>query len=201
MKIILLHGLYMHSSVMSLLSHRLVKAGHQVLNLSYNSIMPDLDSLFKKMDAFIDKEEVTIVAHSMGGVITRVYLESNNLMTQYVTRAITLGTPHKGSQVAAFFKKLGMAEFLFQSSCEYLLPTHEPHWPENVFLYSIAGNKPIGPASFILFGQASDGTVLLDETKINGMKDHEVFPLSHTALIFSKKVSNRIIEILNTTPA
>lgn len=198
MKIILLHGLYMHGTIMIPLSHRLIRAGHEVLNLSYNSIMPDLTRLFDKMDSFINKEEVTIIGHSMGGVIARIYLESNKEMNQYVKKAITLGTPHKGSQVAAFFKKMGVAHFFFQSSCKFLLPTDEPQWPKDVLLYSIAGNKAIGPAGVLLHGQASDGTVLLDETKIKGMQSHEIFPLTHTGLIFSKKISDRIIEIMNT---
>lgn len=197
MKIILLHGLYMHGTVMIPLSHRLVKAGHHVLNLSYNSVLPDLARLFDKMDTFINKEEVTIIGHSMGGVIMRIYLESNQDINQYVKKAISLGTPHKGSQVAAFFKKMGVARFLFQSSCQFLFPSDEPQWPKNVLLYSIAGNKAIGPAGVLLRGQASDGTVLLDETKIDGMQSHEIFHLTHTALIFSKQVSDRIIEIIN----
>lgn len=197
MKIILLHGLYMHGTVMILLSHRLIKAGHHVLNLSYNSITPDLEKLFFSMDTFINKEEVAIVAHSMGGIFTRMYLESNNEMSQYVKMAITLGTPHKGSEVAAIFNKIGIAGFLFHSSRQFLLPQDEPHWPEGAMLYSLAGNKAIGAATLLLRGKASDGTVLLDETKINGMTSHEIFPLNHTALIFSKKISMRILEIID----
>ncbi|MDD1780855.1 alpha/beta hydrolase [Enterovibrio sp. ZSDZ35] len=196
MKIILLHGLYMHGIAMQPLCGRLEDAGHRVLNLSYNTVSPDLSSLFSDIDDFIDGEETAIVAHSMGGVITRTYLENGSEMSAFVTKVVTLGTPHKGSQVAAFFKNVGIGDFMFQDSSKYLLPENEPTWPKGSELYSIAGDLSIGPATVLNHGEPSDGTVLLEETKINGMFSHEVFPLTHTALIFAKRISERIEEIL-----
>ncbi|CZF82526.1 MULTISPECIES: PGAP1-like alpha/beta domain-containing protein [Grimontia] len=196
MKIILLHGLYMHGVAMIPLEKRLTNAGHAVLNISYSTVMPNLKALFGEMDAFIDGEEAVIVGHSMGGVITRVYLENESEMSKHVKTVITLGTPHKGSKVAAFFKGIGISDFMFQESSRFLLPDYEPTWPEGSTLYSIAGDMRIGPAAVLLRSKESDGTVLIDETKIEGMASHEIFPVTHTALIFAKRVADRIIEIL-----
>lgn len=196
MKVILLHGLYMHGVVMMPLEKRLEEAGHDVLNLSYNTVRPDLTSLFNRMDDFVNGEDTAIVAHSMGGVITRVYLENGSEMSTNIKTVITLGTPHKGSKVAAFFKQVGIGDFMFQASDKFLLPENEPIWPKGSTLYSLAGDMRIGPAAVLVKDEESDGTVLLDETKIEGMASHEVFPLTHTALIFSKRVSKRILEIL-----
>ncbi|WP_232313339.1 PGAP1-like alpha/beta domain-containing protein [Enterovibrio coralii] len=176
MKIILLHGLYMHGIAMHPLSGRLEEAGHDVLNLSYNTVKPDLPALFGKMDAFINGEETAIVAHSMGGVICRTYLESGAAMAQYVTKVVTLGTPHKGSQVAAFFQKVGIGDFMFMDASKYLLPDHEPSWPKGSELYSIAGDLSIGPATVLNRGVPSDGTVLIEETKIDGMYSMKYSP-------------------------
>ncbi|WP_039850257.1 cob(I)alamin adenolsyltransferase [Grimontia indica] len=196
MKIILLHGLYMHGVAMLPLEKRLESAGHKVLNLSYNTIMPDLSGLFRAMDNFIDGDDIAIVAHSMGGVITRAYLENGSDMSKCVKTVITLGTPHKGSKVAAFFKDIGIGDFMFQESSRFLMPEQEPTWPEGSTLYSIAGDMRIGPATVLVRDEESDGTVLVEETKIDGMTSHEVFPLTHSALIFAKRVSERILEIL-----
>ncbi|WP_188009142.1 PGAP1-like alpha/beta domain-containing protein [Grimontia hollisae] len=197
MKVILLHGLYMHGVVMMRLEKRLRGAGHEVLNLSYNTLKPNLVSIFSRMDDFVDGEETAIVAHSMGGVITRIYLENGSEMSTKINTVITLGTPHKGSKVAAFFKQVGIGDFMFQASGKFLLPENEPRWPKGTTLYSLAGDTRIGPAAVLVKGEESDGTVLLEETKIEGMASHEVFPLTHIALIFSKQVSARILEILS----
>lgn len=48
--------------------------------------------------------EISIVAHSMGGLISRYYLESGDFSTRpgmkAVRQLITLGTPHRGSPIA-----------------------------------------------------------------------------------------------------
>ena len=49
----------------------------------------------------------------------------------------------------------------------------------------------------IVKGSRSDGTVLLDETKLRGMAEHKVFHLSHTSMIYSRQVVNYILERLN----
>nr|WP_269808760.1 alpha/beta hydrolase [Enterovibrio nigricans] len=154
---------------------RLEDVGHHVLNLSYNTVSPDLQKLFSEMDDFIEGEETAIVAHSMGGVIARTYLEADSEMSHFVSKVVTLGTPHKGSQVAAFFKKVGIGDFMFQESSKYLIPENEPIWPKGSELYSIAGELAIGPATVLNRGEPSDGTVLLEETKIDGMYSMKFF--------------------------
>ncbi|WP_394210305.1 lipase family alpha/beta hydrolase [Enterovibrio calviensis] len=196
MKIILLHGLYMHGVAMLVLAKRLTESGHQVFNLSYKTIKPDLAQMFTAMDEFIDGEDTAIVAHSMGGVMAKTYLDVGSPMSHHVKTVITLGTPHKGSQVAAFFEKHGVGDVMFQRAAQYLMPDETPRWSSAAALYSIAGDLAIGPASVLLRGQKSDGTVLLEETMIDGMTSHEVYPLTHTSLIFAKRVSDRVIEIL-----
>ncbi|WP_407330378.1 alpha/beta hydrolase [Enterovibrio sp. 27052020O] len=197
MKIILLHGLYMHGVTMQPLAKRLTKAGHQVLNLSYKTVKPDLEKMFAAMDAFIDGEDAAIVAHSMGGVMARTYLEFGSSMSLHVKKVITLGTPHKGSKVAEFFQNIGVGDAMFRRATQYLMPKETtPCWTSQAELYSIAGNLAIGIAPLLLDDKVSDGTVLLEETKIEGMTSHEVFPVTHTTLILFKRVSDRVIEIL-----
>ncbi|MDX1728647.1 MAG: cob(I)alamin adenolsyltransferase, partial [Pseudoalteromonas tetraodonis] len=69
--------------------------------------------------------------------------------------------------------------------------------PFKAKLYSIAGDLPIGLMPLIVKGSRSDGTVLLDETKLKGMAEHKVFHLSHTSMIYSRQVVNYILERLN----
>lgn len=68
MKIIILHGLYMHGVVMQPLSQRLKTLGYDTQVISYNSVSIDEDKLFASIDSAIDESEINVlVGHSLGG--------------------------------------------------------------------------------------------------------------------------------------
>lgn len=193
-RVVVLHGLYMSGFVMRPLCSQLEKSGLDILNLSYNTLSPDRAAIFKQIDNFIDDKNTALVCHSMGGLVARAYLAANSEQSQNVTKVITLGTPHKGSHIARRMQQKGFDVFL-KNSVEFLL-TENGDWPFNAKLYSIAGDLPIGLMPLIAKGSQSDGTVLIDETKLNGMAEHKVFHLSHTSMIYSRQVMNYIAELL-----
>jgi len=193
-QVVVLHGLYMSGFVMRPLCSQLEKSGLSILNLSYNTLSPDRVAIFKQIDDFIDGKSTALVCHSMGGLVARAYLAANSEQSQNVTKVITLGTPHKGSHIARRMQQKGFDVFL-KNSVEFLL-TENGDWPFNAKLYSIAGDLPIGLMPLIAKGSQSDGTVLIDETKLNGMAEHKVFHLSHTSMIYSRQVMNYIVELL-----
>lgn len=193
-RVVVLHGLYMSGFVMRPLCSQLEKSGLDILNLSYNTLSPDRAAIFKQIDNFIDDKNTALVCHSMGGLVARAYLAANSEQSQNVTKVITLGTPHKGSHIARRMQQKGFDVFL-KNSVEFLL-TENGDWPFNAKLYSIAGDLPIGLMPLIAKGSQSDGTVLIDETKLNGMAEHKVFHLSHTSMIYSRQVMNYIVELL-----
>jgi len=193
-QVVVLHGLYMSGFVMRPLCSQLEKSGLSILNLSYNTLSPDRAAIFAQIDAFIDGKSTALVCHSMGGLVARAYLAANSEQSQNVEKVITLGTPHKGSHIARRMQQKGFDVFL-KNSVEFLL-TENGDWPFNAKLYSIAGDLPIGLMPLIAKGSQSDGTVLLDETKLNGMAEHKVFHLSHPSMIYSRQVMNYILELL-----
>lgn len=193
-QVVVLHGLYMSGFVMRPLCSRLEKAGLSILNLTYNTLTPDRDTIFKQIDAFISDKNTALVCHSMGGLVARAYLEAKSDQSLNVTKVITLGTPHKGSHIAHQMQQKGFDVFL-KNSVEFLL-SKNGDWPFDAKLYSIAGDLPLGLMPLIAKGSQSDGTVLLDETKLNGMAEHKVFHLSHTGMIYSRQVMNYIVSLL-----
>ena len=195
-KVVILHGLYMSGFVMLPLSKRIKSSGYKTLNLTYQSLSPNTHSIFQQIDEFIDGDDSAFVCHSMGGLIARAYLESDNDNTKHVKKVITLGTPHKGASIAKHMQEKGF-ELLLKNSVEFLLSENHD-WPFKAKLYSVAGDVPIGLMPFIKKNSQSDGTVLLDETKLKGMAEHKVFHLSHTSLIYSRKVMNYIEAILSS---
>ena len=63
------------------------------------------------------------------------------------------------------------------------------HLTQSLYCWRLT-NPPIAK------GSQSDGTVLIDETKLQGMAEHKVFHLSHTSMIYSRQVINYILELL-----
>ena len=194
-QVVVLHGLYMSGFVMRPLCARLEKSALKILNLTYNTLSPDRAAIFDKIDRFIGGKPTALVCHSMGGLVARAYLEANSLQSRHVEKVITLGTPHKGSHIAKQMQQKGF-EMLLKNSVEFLL-SENGDWPFNAKLYSIAGDLPIGLMPLIAKGSVSDGTVLIDETKLNGMAEHKVFHLSHTSMIYSRQVMDYIIKLIN----
>lgn len=193
-KVVVLHGLYMSGLIMWPLCRRLQKRGYSTLNLSYNTLSPDMDAICRQIDTFIDGEPTAFVCHSMGGLIARRYLERGSANVRWVDPVITLGTPHKGSSLAREIHASGLKGML-KSSIEYLLANNH-QWPFKARLYSIAGDLPVGLMPLLSRDSTSDGTVLIDETRVTGMTEHKVFPLSHTSLIYSRRVLEYILRIL-----
>lgn len=202
MKIVTLHGLYMHGIFLIPLCERLEKQGHQVLNLSYNTLNPDFDEINAKIDAFIGQAPAILIGHSMGGLIIRRYLERQTERlssgTINVRAVITLGTPHQGAQLARLFGDLGWGGWLFQRSEHLLIPDIVTPWVDLPTLHSLAGDCPFGPAAMLLKKQVCDGTVLVEETKIEGMTSHDVYPVTHIALLFSRRVSDKVSAIIDS---
>lgn len=194
-QVVVLHGLYMSGFVMRPLCARLEKSGLNILNLTYNTLSPNRTAIFDKIDRFINGKPTAMVCHSMGGLVARAYLEANSLQSKHVEKVITLGTPHKGSHIAKQMQQKGF-DMLLKNSVEFLL-SENGDWPFNAKLYSIAGDLPIGLMPLIAKGSVSDGTVLIDETKLNGMAEHKVFHLSHTSMIYSRQVMDYIIKLIN----
>lgn len=194
-QVVVLHGLYMSGLVMKPLCMRLEKAGFTILNLTYNTLTPNRQAIFAQIDSFVGQQPTAFVCHSMGGLVARAYLESNSPQSQFVEKVITLGTPHKGSSIAKHMQQKGF-DMLLKNSVEFLLPENGD-WPFTAKLYSIAGDFPFGLMPLISKGSASDGTVLIDETKLTGMAEHKVFHLSHTSMIYSRQVMEYIIECIS----
>lgn len=114
--VILVHGLDDPGKVWMNLTPALVAEGYDVWQLEYPNDQPPAESalfFFEELKKLRTSgvEQVTIVAHSMGGLISREMLTSEIIdYTTYldqqlvpeVTRLIMVGTPNHGSQMARF---------------------------------------------------------------------------------------------------
>lgn len=72
--------------------------------------LKDFISRIKKQYSIGDKVKFNLVAHSMGGIVARLYILRYEGNTE-VSRLITLGTPHFGSLDALYTLRFGLGDF------------------------------------------------------------------------------------------
>lgn len=115
--ILLVHGLYHNPSGWVYLRRQLRRAGFvNIHTMSYSSWRTNLDAVTDKLEASVRDMQTRypghkplLVGHSLGGLLIRNWLaKAENQKRAY--GALTLGTPHRGSKMAAVaFGALGQS--------------------------------------------------------------------------------------------
>lgn len=107
--VVLVHGLAAHRLVMRPLAGRLSQSFGHVVNWGYRSIWSPIavhaDRLaerLRQLDATGSVDSIHLVTHSMGGIVTRVALESYR--PGKLGRLVMIAPPNSGSRVATFLK-------------------------------------------------------------------------------------------------
>lgn len=194
MRIIILHGLYMHGMVMQPLSRKLRNLGYHTKVLTYNSVAINQQRLFTKIDQALSKTMPNIlVGHSLGGIVIKQYLEARQSRPSSISHVVTIGSPLQGASIVTRIQSLGMGNLLGNAP-NFGLREHQDEWQFPQKLGSIAGTMPIGARALFMMDtdSPSDGTVTVEETKIDGMTDHIETPYTHTSLIYSAYVAKQI---------
>ena len=124
-----------------------------------------------------------IVGHSLGGLIA---LEALRLQPQAgVRRVVCLGSPLRGSSTARSIAGRAWSRPLLGRSAE-LLASGLGGWDGPADVGVVAGDVARGLGRlFSRFEGASDGTVGVEETRLDGLCDHCVVHSSHTGLVLS----------------
>ena len=194
MKVVILHGLYMHGVVMQPLSHRLRQYGLETQVITYNTIAIEQEKVFSKIDAALSGSQPNIlIGHSLGGLIIKQYLSVRQPTLQHVSHVIAIGSPIKGASIVKRIQQLGIGALLGNSP-QHGLNLHDDNWSFPQKLGCIAGTLPVGVRSILGMDKSimSDGTVTVEETMIAGMTDHIQTPSSHTSLIYNTFVPLQI---------
>ncbi len=198
----MLHGLYMKRMVMTPLCMRIKKAGFDVHNYEYKSLKVDVKKIAIDLAKVSSNyESVILVGHSLGGIVSKEVFGTG--VMNNIRSIITIGTPHKGSEVARVVDRVGMSMILGKAASVGLVRNATVAWEGDVSIHCIAGYKDIGVVRLIprVFRSSSlmfsDGTVSVDEAIIANATSKKIFNHSHTSLIYSKKVSDYIITVIN----
>ncbi|WP_070965997.1 cobinamide adenolsyltransferase [Vibrio sonorensis] len=194
MKIVLLHGLYMHGIVMQPLSQKLRKLGYISQVITYNTLAIDEEKVFRAIDKAIDPSMTNVlVGHSLGGLMIKHYLAQRKPSVDLISHAVAIGSPLQGASIVHRLQDLGLGAILGNAT-DYGLENHQDEWCYPQKLGSIAGNVALGARPILMMENdtLSDGTVTVEETRIQGMTDHIITGQTHTSIIYSRFVPEQI---------
>lgn len=192
--VLLLHGIWNARAWVGPLAWRLRARGFQVDTFGYSSVFggPDVavPQLLKRLQG---SGPVSLVGHSLGGLVALEALRQQPDLP--VERVVCLGSPLRGSGTARSLAEHGWAMALGRSG--ELLLDGLPAWEGRAQVGLIAGSVPHGLGSLLgAIGDASDGTVALDETRLPGLADHCVVAASHSGLVFSPEAARQTAAFL-----
>lgn len=197
--VVLVHGLWFGAWSLALLARRLRRAGFATRHFRYRTTRDGLQRHARALREFIGAPgpaPLHFVAHSLGGLVTlRMLADAADLPDG---RIVLLGSPLQGSAVSRKAARipggcrlLGAALTGLESGFRSLPAGHETGM--------IAGSRALGLGLLVGgTGGRGDGTVALRETRLEGLKDHVVLPVTHTGMLFSRKVAEHAIEFLRS---
>ena len=203
--VVLLHGYGRTSRSLRRIAAALQGANFATLNLGYQSLKKSIEVLAADIDSDITGFAAAIdgplhfVGHSMGGLLTRVYLARHR--PPRLGRVVMLGTPNGGSEVADVAQRLAIYRALCGPAGLQLSTTQDPTLrslpPVDYALGVIAGTRTIDPiSSFLILPRPNDGKVSVQRTRLDGMADHITVEASHHGLVRHPAVIEQTIAFL-----
>ncbi|GAC1451339.1 MAG: alpha/beta hydrolase [Steroidobacteraceae bacterium] len=200
--VIYVHGLWMPGDESLLLRHRLAQEFDLTLrSFRYSGAYSTMSAITARLEDFVRELQtpaVHFVGHSLGGLVIHRFLE--RFPAQPPGRAVFLGTPcvaSKAAEQAARFAPV--AHLMGQSVAEELLQPRERRWTHDRALGVVAGTQAIGVGQLLAnFDEDNDGTIAVSETRMPGMSDHIVLPVSHLGMLLSARVAHETGLFLTT---
>lgn len=169
---------------MSYVEAGLKSAGFEVLAVSLPTTFCSLEqcrnSLYLQIKEIVDNADtVNYVAHSMGGLITRSFIDFVGQTN--VGKCVFIATPHGGSKLASIASGIPFYSAIFKpiKDLETGLRYISFKSPKKFKIGVIAGCKNNGVIGRLFMSKESDGRVEVISVKANDMDDFVIVPFGH----------------------
>lgn len=195
----LVHGLWMAAPACALLARRLRARGYQVAVFSYRSVRHRLEESAAHLRAFAAAHAVRpvhFVGHSLGGLIVL------HMLAQVpgfpAGRVVLLGSPSNGCGAAAQLARSAAGRLLLGAALPGWDVQHGVRAAARYEIGAIAGTQRLGVGMLLVrLDSPNDGVVAVDETRLPGLKDHLVLPVTHSGMLVSARVAGEVAAFLD----
>jgi pimeloyl-ACP methyl ester carboxylesterase len=166
-------------------------------------MMRGLDDNTRLLGDFLRETEgdvLHVIGHSMGGVLVRQVFEQNP--DPRPGRLIAIGSPlvdcWVGRRISRMDRQIGRC-LIGRTVADHISRPSDPVWRGSRDFGVLAGTFRFGiGAIFKSLPRPSDGVVLLDETRLEGIRDHTTIRLNHFGMLFSRRCCAQIARFLAT---
>lgn len=203
--VVLLHGLARSKNSLLLMDLRLRSLGYSVVNINYPSTNATIEELAnyaipEGLNQCVGAKKVHFVTHSMGGILLRYYLEQIELPPKNLGHVVMLAPPNKGSEVVDQMVDIPGFGFINGVAGRQLGtgPESFPNQlgPVDFSVGIVAGNLSISPHFSFMIPGPDDGKVSVESTKVIGMNDHIILPVTHTFMMNNTSVFDQVVHFL-----
>ena len=143
-------------------------------------------------------EKIHFVTHSLGGILVRQYLSTNEIAE--LGRVVMMGPPNQGSAAVDELIDVPGFDWLNGPAGRQLgkgdnsVPLKLG--PADFELGVIAGNRTIDPVTSAVLENPDDGRVSVDDTRLDGMADFVIVEHSHAFMMRMRRPIELTIEFL-----
>lgn len=180
------------------LRHRVGATGFATHALSYPTVHATAVEVVSRIADEIARlpPPVHLVGHSLGGLMLLKLFEL--APAQPPGRVVLLGSPLAGSHAARSVASWALGPALLgRLALEEIVGGGPRRWTQSRELGVIAGSTSAGLGRLVSdLPEPNDGTVAVEETRLPGMTDHVVLPVTHTGMLFSQQVATAIAAFL-----
>ena len=173
--VVLVHGFFKNRSDMKFLEDGIRDLGYDTLTVDLPTTFGSLDDCVKSMHVQVNqitnRRNVHFVAHSMGGLITRSYL--NKYGSNNVRRCVFVATPNYGSELAMIADYIPFYSNIFKP-IKALMPKEPEIGQVNAQIMElgvVAGNVTKGPFGRVFLKPPNDGHVTVESAISLDAKD------------------------------
>ena len=175
-----------------------------MFNYDYESRRQEIGALAADLQEFLEvcclqqETQLHFVTHSLGGILVRALIAEKR--PGNLGRVVMLSPPNKGSEAADFIKKYSLFKDILGPAALQLGtgPDSIPNrlGPADFELGIITGDRTIDPVSSWIIPGEDDGKVAIERTKLEGMADFLVMPVSHAFIMEEPEVVDQVIHFL-----